>query len=397
MASSRKPPSAEPLLAALRGKRVAVALSGGMDSVVLLHLLKNHPAVRAIHVHHGLSPNADGWATFCRKLCRQWRIPLKVARVRVKKTGKGLEAAAREARYRTFAAMDADVIALAHHRDDQAETVLMNLLRGCGLRGASGMRALARFDGKELARPLLDFPRAALEQYARLHELQWIEDESNADEALTRNFVRRRLGPLIASRFPQWQRALARAARHFADADLSARQVLRHYLESQGLKAPSEAKLVEMLKQLTSGGARTRLQHGGRVLRVYRGEMSADEAQAAPFAPLPWKGERRVKIPALGGELRFSTGEGIAARHLQGRSFEIRQRSGGERLQLHPRRPRRTLKNLFQEAGVPPWARERLPLLFCGEDLVWVPGLGVDVRYQGHGLAPEWISSAIKC
>src|SRR5688572_7131305 len=194
MASSRKLPSAEPLLDSLRGKRVAVALSGGMDSVVLLHLLRKHPGIRAIHVHHGLSPNADAWAAFCRRLCRQWHMPLRVVRVRVRKTGQGLEAAAREARYRAFGRLDAEVIALAHHLDDQAETVLMNLLRGSGVRGASGMRSSVRFEGKELARPLLELPRSALERYARRHELQWVDDESNADEALTRNFVRRRLG-----------------------------------------------------------------------------------------------------------------------------------------------------------------------------------------------------------
>jgi tRNA(Ile)-lysidine synthase len=395
MASSRKPASAsaQAFLQAHKAKRIAVALSGGLDSVVLLHLLKDQPGIGAIHVHHGLSPNADAWAAFCRRLCKQWQVPISVRRVSVKKARKGVEAAAREARYEAFKKLKVEVIALAHHLDDQAETVLMNLLRGSGVRGASGMRPLTRFEGKLLARPLLDVPRAALEEYARLQGLGWIEDETNADEKLTRNFVRRRLGPLIETRFPQWKRALARAARHFAEEDLSARHLLRAYLESHNLKAPSEAKLVEMLKQLTSAGAQTRLEHDGRTLRVYRDRVFGDSAPARAFTPLAWKGERRLKIPALGGELRFRAGAGIASKHLETGTFEVRLRSGGERLQIHPRRPRRTLKKLFQEAGVPSWARLRMPLLFCGQDLVWAPGLGVDVRYQGRGLTPEWIVS----
>jgi tRNA(Ile)-lysidine synthase len=148
-----------------------------------------------------------------------------------------------------------------------------------------------------------------------------------------------------------------------------------------------------MLKQLTSGGASTRLDHDGATLRVYRGRVFLDSAPAGAFAPVPWKGERTLAIPALGGELRFKAGKGIASRHMRSGAFQVRLRSGGERLQIHPRRPRRTLKNLFQEAGVPSWARARVPLLFCGEDLVWAPGLGVDVRYQGRGLSPEWVVS----
>jgi tRNA(Ile)-lysidine synthase len=362
-----------------------------MDSVVLLHLLKDHPGVRAIHVHHGLSPNADAWAAFCRRLCKQWNIPISVRRVRVGRTGKGLEAAAREARYAAFSKEKTDVIALAHHLDDQAETVLMNLLRGAGLRGASGMRVRSRFEGKLLARPLLELPRTSLEDYARLHRLEWIEDESNADDAFTRNFVRRRLGPLIETRFPQWKRSLARAARLFSEKDDRGERLLREFLRSQGLRAPSEARLAEMLKQLASRTARTELEHDGATLRVYRGRVFIDEGKNAAFDPVPWSGQRRLRIPALGGELRFRAGDGIASKHLKTGSFQVRLRSGGERLQVHPRRPRRTLKNLFQEAGVPSWARSRTPLLFRGEDLVWAPGLGVDVRYQGRGLAPEWI------
>ena len=381
MASSRKPASA---------RRVAVALSGGVDSVVLLHLLREtNPRISALHVHHGLSANADAWAQFCRRLCRRLDVPLKVRKVKVKKSGQGLEAAAREARYQAFSKHECDVIALAHNLDDQAETVLMNLLRGAGLRGASGMPRRARRDGKLLLRPLLHVSRESIVAYARRHKLEWIEDESNADESLTRNFVRRRLGPLIESRFPAWKRSLARSASHFGRKEARAQELLREFLRKKGLRAPSEAKLVEMLKQLTADGAGTRLEHDGAVMRVYRGTLHAEPAPAGDFSPVRWQGERRVRLPALGGELRFVPGEGIGTRHLKN-EFQIRLRSGGERLQLHARRPRRSLKNLFQEAGVPSWARERLPMLYCGNQLVWVPGLGVDVRFKGRGLVPQW-------
>src|SRR6267143_3948956 len=349
MASSRKPPSGELVAEVgrflgsidLRGKRLAVGLSGGVDSVALLHVLKNCAAgsgffLSAIHVHHGLSPNAGAWAQFCRALCARWGVPLAVRRVKVAKKGKGPEAAAREARYQAFKNSPCDAAALAHNLDDQAETVLMNLLRGAGVRGASGIPSRSRFDGKMLLRPLLEVPRAAILAYAQEQGLEWVEDESNADEALTRNFVRRRLGPLIESRFPRWRESLARAARHFAGVGLDAQALLREFLAAQGLRAPSEAKLVEMLKQLTSGGARIMVEHVGVRLRVYRGKLAlAPATSAVPFAAVEWKGERRIPLPALGGKL-----------------------------------------------------------LFCGNDLVWAPGLGIDARYQvtadAFGVVPEW-------
>jgi tRNA(Ile)-lysidine synthase len=383
MASSRKPPSAE----------IAVGLSGGVDSVVLLHQLSEHHPVCAVHVHHGLSPNADAWAAFCRKLCKRLQVPLVVEYVSVKKKGKGLEAAAREARYAAFKRAKADVIALAHNLDDQAETVLMNLLRGAGVRGASGMPEHARFGGKTIWRPFLGLSRKKIEAYARKHKLQWMEDESNANEALTRNFIRRSVGPLIERKFPQWKESLARAAKHFSKKELGKEDLLRHYLHSKGLKAPSEAKLIEMLKQLGTGSARTELVHDGATLRTYRGKVFLDADLSAGFSPQQWSGEPRLRLPQLGGELRFRKvrGKGIALAH---KPLSVRLRSGGERLQPDPRRPRRTLKNLFQEAGVPPWQRERLPLLFSGDDLVWVPGLGIDARFQvptgEAGLLPEW-------
>jgi tRNA(Ile)-lysidine synthase len=382
MASSRKPPSA---------RRLAVALSGGVDSVVLLHKLHARPGVSAIHVHHGLSPNADRWAAFCRRLCKRLGVPLRVRKVKVVERGDGLEAAARKARYAVFNEIDADVIALAHNLDDQAETVLMNLLRGAGARGARGMLPKSSYQGKTLLRPLLDTPREEIVAYARAHRLEWIEDESNADEALTRNFLRRRVGPLLEQKYPRWRESLARAARHFARREAGAEALLRKFLQGKGLRAPSEAKLVEMLKQLTSGGHKTLIEHDGARLRVYRGRI-LEERPGPPLKPVLWKGQQRLPIPALGGELRFRAARGKGfSRDLV---LQVRLRRGGERLQPDARRPRRTLKNLFQEAGVPPWERDRLPLLVSGEDVVWVPGLGVDVRYRAAknapGVLPEW-------
>lgn len=385
MASSRKPPSADLGGLELRGRRVALGLSGGVDSVVLLDLLRAAAPrhgfrLEAVHVHHGLSPHADDWARFCRALCRQWGIPLAVRRVAVQKRGRGLEAAARAARHAVFASHAAPVIALAHQLDDQAETVLLNLLRGAGLRGASAMPGVGRLGGKILLRPLLALPRREIVAYARAHRLQWVEDESNRDVSLTRNFLRLQVGPLLETRFPRWRESLARAARHFSAADANARLALREFLRARGLRAPSEAKLVEMLKQLTGKGARTAIEHDGAVLRVYRGRVSIG------------------KRP--GGELRLRPvrGRGIDAARLERARVTLRARAGGERLQLDAQRPRRTLKNLFQEAGVPPWRREQLPLLYCDDELVWVPELGVAAGWQAargaRGVVPEWRESS---
>ncbi len=268
----------------------------------------------------------------------------------------------------------------------------MNLLRGAGVRGARGMLAQSSFGKKTLLRPLLGMPRAAILAYAREHGLQWIEDETNADESLIRNFIRRRVGPLLDVKYPRWREALARAARHFATRQAGADELLRKFLQTKGLRAPSEAKLAEMLKQLTSRGSRTLIEHDGARLRLYRGKVFQDRDLAA-FRPLTWKGEARLALPELGGELRFRRvrGKGIAA---DAKPLQVRIRKGGERLQPDSRRPRRTLKNLFQEAGVPPWERDRLPLLSSGADLVWVPGLGVDAKYRAakneSGFLPEW-------
>ena len=402
MASSRKPPHADVesaigrSLPGLQGKRVVVGLSGGVDSVVLLHALSRCLRVRAVHVHHGLSANADRWAAFCRRLCRKLEVPLTVRRIRVARAGRGVEAAAREARYAVFRTLPVDAIVLAHQLDDQAETVLMNLLRGTGLRGASGMPAERAFHGKRLVRPLLGVPREAIVAYAVRNGLRWIEDESNAREELTRNFIRRRLAPLIAGRYPRWREALARAARHFARAELDAQVLVRAFLSERGLRAPSEATLAEMVKQLASGRSGVRIEHDGARLRLYRGRLMQAEKPAQPFTPVRWRGERRLALPQLDGELVFrrARGAGIDAKFLAAGEMLVRLRSGGERLQPDVRRPRRTLKNLFQEAGVPSWQRERLPLLFHGAALVWVPGLGVDARYQARknfsGLVPEW-------
>jgi tRNA(Ile)-lysidine synthase len=390
----------------MRGKRVAVGLSGGMDSVVLLHVMHGlaprlGSKLSAIHVNHGLSPNAGEWQKFCSALCLGLGISFKAVTVKVKKHRHGPEAAARDARRAAMMKLSVDCVAFGHHLDDQAETVLFNLLRGAGLEGASGMPQVGRLGTKTLLRPLLDVPRSAIRAYAAEYRLAWIEDESNADETLTRNFIRRRVGPLLASRFPRWRENLARAARHFAGAGLDARRLLRAFLKKKGLRAPSEAKLVEMLKQLGGGGRKISVAHDGVELRVFRGELKVLKAgNSKAFKPRAWSGESRLALPSLNGELRSRRvrGEGIDGALLRKKSFQIRLRSGGERLKPDSRRPSRTLKNLFQEAGVPPWERERLPLIFCGADLVWAPGLGVDAKYlsagRAPGIVPHWRPSS---
>lgn len=204
-------------------ERVCVGLSGGCDSVVLLHLLSRlglGARLSAIHVHHGLSPNADDWAAFCAAYCRQLAVALDIAHVEVdRQSGLGLEAAARQARYAVLANCDADSLLLAHHQGDQAETVLFNLLRGAGVAGAAGMPVERPLGARRLLRPLLAFSRAEIEGYARQQGLAWINDESNIELHYSRNFLRHEILPRLSARFPQVEASLTLAASHFGETD----------------------------------------------------------------------------------------------------------------------------------------------------------------------------------
>jgi len=257
---------------------LCVALSGGVDSLVLLRVIASAGwrQLSAIHVHHGLSPNADHWAQYCEKVCASLTIPFVCAHVAVDRASHdGLEAAARRARHAAFAGVRADWILLAHHRDDQAETLLFNLLRGAGFAGAAAMQERK---GRML-RPLLEVGREDILAYARAHRLDWVEDESNADTRHTRNFLRHEVFPVIHRRFPAASGNLAAAATRFAEgivlldalaradlgkaedfpipctllADLDeprARNALRYLLARQGVRIPGEARLRETLRQL---------------------------------------------------------------------------------------------------------------------------------------------------
>lgn len=262
---------------AATGARLVVGLSGGIDSVVLLHVANSlrYP-VEALHVHHGLSAEADRWVEFCLVLCDAWSIPLRVRRVDVERnSADGLEGAARRARHEVYEGVAGDWILLGHHRGDRAETMLFNLLRGAGVRGAG---AMPERSGR-LLRPLLEVGRSEITDYAKAHDLKWVDDHSNADTRYSRNFLRHGILPAIQPRFPAVEQRLASAAARFAEAadlldDLAridlgqrepsfpidvdclaslseprARNVLRFLLTRHGVGIPSEERLAETLRQ----------------------------------------------------------------------------------------------------------------------------------------------------
>jgi tRNA(Ile)-lysidine synthase len=421
------------------GDRVCAGLSGGVDSVALLHALwrlsragELPASVAAVHVHHGISPYADDWADFCRDFCLRLEVPLTIVRVDVPRdSGEGLEGAARRRRHGVFAGLDADWLALAHHRDDQAETVLLNLLRGAGVSGAAGMLALRpQASGPVLARPLLEVARTVLRRYAQAHGLAWIEDESNDDRRFRRNFLRHDILPRLEREFPGVSVSLARSAGHFTEAatlldDLAAldrdahsavsgriavqafnrlaparaRNLLRHVWGQAGFRAPDAGWIGEALKQLATADATSEicLATPDGELRVYRGELYVMPPRETPPAdPLPWTGQD--VLPWAGGQIRFSesVGQGLQRSALAEKQALLKARRGGERLQTDARRPRRALRKLLQENAVPPWERERLPLLWIDGHLAWVGGIGCDAAFAcppgEAGILPSWES-----
>lgn len=425
--------------------RVAIAFSGGVDSSVLLDAaVRVAGASRcvALHVHHGLSAHADAWLAHCETFALERGVEFAAERVEVSRdAGVSVEAAARDARYRALDEMCASrgvaTLWLAQHADDQAETVLLQLLRGAGLAGLAAMAPeyLPANASATRVRPLLHLLRAQLEQYAGERALRWIDDESNADTRYARNALRHEVTPALAVHFPGFRDALARTAAHAASAqrlldtlaridmeeasrdegralshdallaldDDRALNLLRYWMRALGFVAASSARLGDALRQLREIGAAgeghgLRIDHAGHALRSYRGVIywevgdssePADETALAARAvsELAWQGESIWRLPQWRGTFVFARADAavgdadatIPASVLQRAVLSARPRSGGERMRASDAAgaPSRTLKNLFQERGIPAWKRD-VPLLYIGDELLFVPGLGIN-------------------
>lgn len=415
-----------------------VAFSGGPDSHALLHALASTRGelsgpLRAVHVNHRLRPQADSWAVHCDSVCRSLAIPLAVHTAARPGAGAG-ETWAREQRYALFAELlqPGEMLMTAHHRDDQAETVMLRLLRGSGVDGLAGIPPLRGLGAGQVGRPLLDLPRSALREYARTRGLESIEDPGNADLGADRNFVRHRVLPLLAERWPGSGATMARTAELLRQeqqvmADHAAaflprqphgplhwpalmslgegaqRIVLRQWLRRAGLPVPEARQLEAGRRMLLLAGADRQPEFtwpGGRVRR-YR-ELLHAEPMASEFAPLgsdagsaavtSWSLENDLPLP--GGWLRRSPGEGgLDTRCLPDGQVTVAFRQGGEWCRPAGR-PRRPVKKLFQEAGVPPWQRGHWPLLMAGEEIAAVPGVciceGFQVAPPQRGLHLLW-------
>jgi tRNA(Ile)-lysidine synthase len=407
--------------------RLTVGYSGGLDSSVLLYLLAGLRvsagfSLAAVHIHHGLSPQADAWSRHCAQACHALDVPLAIHHVEVQPDGEGLEAAARAARYRVFSRLDTDFLVLAHHRDDQAETVLLQLLRGAGLKGLAAMPEARPLAGTVLLRPLLAVTRAGISAWAVARGIGWVEDESNTDMRLARNALRQQVMPGLAACFPDAPKVLAQVAEQFAEAaslldaladldgraamsaegltlsalrDFSeprARNLLRYFLAQSGVEIHQE-RLHEALRQLLTArqDAQVRIDFGTYALRRHRQWAVIDRQRHASDSVVSWQGETRLDLGDAGCLFfQTKTGEGVS---LSPGKVSIRSRQGGERLRPDNGRPRRTLKNLLREAGVPAWLRDSLPLVYVDEDLVWAANIGADSDFLVKPGEPGWLIS----
>lgn len=395
-------------------QRYIVAISGGLDSTVLLHALaalrrQLKTPVHAIHVNHGLHPDSGRWAEHCRALCAGVHIPFEAHTVAVRRdSGMGLEAAARAARYGVLKSclVPGDVLLTAHHLDDQLETFLLMALRGAGPAGLAAMPVATAFGPGHLARPLLDVPRAALRAYAETGQLQWLDDPSNADTALDRNYLRQEVIPRLRARWPGAAGTIARSTRHSAAAaamldglaaqdyvrtlrpdgstlavsrlktlpEARAALLVRFWLERLALPPPPGRRLEQVLREVLQAGAdrRPKVSWEGAEIRRYRDGMYAmAPLPALPEASLAWKPAQPLDLPAGLGRLHLQADPAAPGPPV----LEVRFRDGGERVQLAGSAHRRPLKKLLQEAGVPPWMRERIPLIYRDGQLVAVGDL----------------------
>ena len=396
-----------------------LAYSGGLDSHVLLHACASLRAsipdlsLRAIHIDHGLQVASADWAVHCREVCAGLGIPFQLVQLGLQvPAGESLEAVARQARYQAFAGslQAGEMLLTAHHRDDQAETLLLNVLRGSGVDGLAAMPECRKFAAGSLGRPLLAFGRGDLQVYAQQHALDYTDDPSNANPDFDRNFLRQSVLPLLQRRWPAVNTTLARAAqwqqesRSLLQECLQAKMpglqglspgtlsvsrlleldavlqkaVIRHWLQEQEFIAPSAKKLGHILSDVLPAkiDAQPCVAWAGCEVRRYRDELFAMPPLAEHDASqrLDWPGpEQPLLIPSLQLTLELD-GLGAGFRQLWQESgkqvLTVRFRQGGEKLRIAGQS--RDLKQWLQEQGVPPWERARLPLVYAGEALIWV-------------------------
>ena len=427
MASSRKSQQSPK-----SGKRIAVALSGGLDSVVLLDTVckaqtKNQPSqIFAFHIHHGLQKQADDWLIFCEKLAKKYQVHFDFRLLHLVGEEQGnIEARARAGRYEALADLCTEYgiedLLLAHHQNDQAETVLLQLLRGAGVAGLSGMpnsRVLSSKEGEiTLWRPLLNQSKKELEAYAKEHKLKWIEDPSNRDMKYRRNAIRKTIIPTLEKIQPEAMINLARSAGLLAEAqtllDRLARQdgktiilkdgiqlkqllelakkdlpaannLLRYWLKTNDLTMPSQERLAAWWTDLNivKAGAQLEWAHDEKRIRLWRGILQIENTNAGTwvFKAIP----SSSKTPGLPSQL---VKEARKTGHITQKN-----RSGSEKIQIKANTPRKTLKNLFQESDIPPWQRNA-PLLYINGDLIAVAGVGLSYPHLVHSgprVRPEW-------
>ncbi|WP_130834088.1 tRNA lysidine(34) synthetase TilS [[Erwinia] mediterraneensis] len=413
---------------------LVVAFSGGLDSTVLLHQLtiwqQQHPAasVRALHVHHGLSPHADVWARHCKTICQQWHIPCKVLHVQVDGREKGIEAAARQARYQALSAQlrPGDTLLTAQHLDDQCETLLLALKRGSGPAGLAAMPQQMMLDNHPLLRPLLGCSRQQLEAWAATYQLRWVDDESNQDTRYDRNFLRQTLLPPLLARWPHFASAAARSAALCGEQEqlldeLLAEQLaslmqpdgslaitsllsmsearrnalIRRWIAQQGGNMPSRATLSRLWQEvmLSRADAQPRLQLGQHEIRRYRQQLywlrcwSSLRAQvlswpdlARPLALPQDLGWLQAQPTAAGGLRWPCADEQVSVRFQAQGYYHLVGRAGG-----------REMKKIWQEKGIAPWLRERIPLIYFNQTLMGAPGLFI-TREGDAGSEPGWLA-----
>ncbi len=415
-----------------QGAGIVVGLSGGMDSVVLLHAVKQclpeGGSLRALHVNHGLQAEANEWGEFCRDLCRKWNVPLTVCAVSVAESGASLENRARVARYEAFSEnlRQGECLLLAHHLDDQMETMLLRLARGAGTRGLSGIPQRRKLGKGTLVRPLLHCPNKELAEYAKANDLHWIEDASNQNTDFDRNFCRHEILPVIGRRWPDFRNNWERSRELIAESqelldDLAGldlerctgnadnvlqveglrqlskprrQNALRHWIES-AIGEPADWKNIQRVGDCLlrdDQDVETEVTFPGYHVRRFGKELylvpdlppvDSDtriiwDPSQEPVLELPDNGSLHA-IPA--------TDQGLA-----GKSYEVRYRQGGETCRL-ARRPTKSLKKILNESRIEPWLRERLPLLFHNNELAAVPGIGItENATENPGYRIEWRS-----